>query len=202
MRPFGIIRREQGLSLLSAAVRLEISPDYLRQLERGSDPLTWGLAERMAYVYDVPQEELISLRKLKPGFSPNAQLRPRGGSSANVVRRMKFAPLRFNQVWKPDVIRIERSPSTRPQFMARPGLPPGLRELIPDEGKPVQRAPRFMVPPELLRLELGHSEEEPAVSQHVRGPSPADLLDNMVDIIRGEIFTLTEGPPKRKKKKK
>lgn len=50
-RPFANRRKEAGLSIHVAAVRLGVSEGYLRSLEAGRSPLTMRVASRMAHVF-------------------------------------------------------------------------------------------------------------------------------------------------------
>jgi hypothetical protein len=58
-RPFAHCRREAGLDLHAAAVRLRVHPRYLRSLELSHGPLSLDLAHRMAREYGVPLNDLI-----------------------------------------------------------------------------------------------------------------------------------------------
>jgi len=51
VRPFATRRQELGLGIHRAAARLDVSPKYLRALERGQVPLSYTLARRMAVQY-------------------------------------------------------------------------------------------------------------------------------------------------------
>lgn len=59
-RPFAESRRVPGLSLARAAARLGICESYLRALELGRQPLSYGLACRMASQYGVGLAALIA----------------------------------------------------------------------------------------------------------------------------------------------
>lgn len=59
-RPFAHFRREAGLDLPRAAVRLGISPRYLRQLETARAPLSQRLGQRMSIEYGVPIRALVT----------------------------------------------------------------------------------------------------------------------------------------------
>lgn len=52
-RPFAIVRRNAGLDITRAAVRLGISERWLRDLERSRSPLSQRVAARMVRVYGV-----------------------------------------------------------------------------------------------------------------------------------------------------
>jgi hypothetical protein len=57
-RPFAECRRQAGLDLHRAAVRLRVHPRYLRSLELGHRPLSLDLAYRRAVAYGVPLNSL------------------------------------------------------------------------------------------------------------------------------------------------
>jgi hypothetical protein len=57
-RPFASKRRDAGLCLGRAAVRLRISPRYLHALERGLAPLSQHLVQRMATEYGTTIDDL------------------------------------------------------------------------------------------------------------------------------------------------
>ena len=60
LRPFARIREERGWSRPWAADLLLISAAHLGRLGRGSAPLSLALAERMARVYAVALDRLIT----------------------------------------------------------------------------------------------------------------------------------------------
>jgi DNA-binding XRE family transcriptional regulator len=57
-RPFARIRKERDYPLEWAATLLNISPGYLRRVELGRLPLSWGLAQRMCRLYQTNLAEL------------------------------------------------------------------------------------------------------------------------------------------------
>lgn len=60
-RPFALIRAQSGISLDRAAIRIGISPGYLRQLERGTAALSFRVAGKMAAAYGCRLSDLTHL---------------------------------------------------------------------------------------------------------------------------------------------
>lgn len=83
-RPFARRRREAGLDLHQAAIRLRVSSRYLRWLELGHGPLSFALAHRMAAEYGVPVNALTrTARAGGPGQGADGN-----GNSVRPPRRM------------------------------------------------------------------------------------------------------------------
>ena len=65
-RPFAKCRREAGLTLQSAAIRLRITERHLRALELGRGPLSPVLASRMATTYATTVSQLTRPNAAQP----------------------------------------------------------------------------------------------------------------------------------------
>ncbi|MFN3649732.1 MAG: helix-turn-helix domain-containing protein [Armatimonadota bacterium] len=66
-RPFADRRREAGLTLFQAAIRLRISEDHLRRLERGRAPLSLRIAGKMAAEYGCTVQALTRPADFRAG---------------------------------------------------------------------------------------------------------------------------------------